>query len=279
MNRRSGITLFLLCLVTVLMISMIVISSGREKGFKTLYTVVGTPFVLLQEGVKKCASAVSDWGTYVFSYGSVKAELETLRENNADIPLLEDENERLLLEIKDLRTLLSMQDYTDEYELVAADIIAEDVTDWFGTFTINVGESDGIRVGNAVITPDGLVGIIETVGPVSSKLVTIADENYTFMCRISRTNELVRITGGTPETLDYSLHADRLATSTKIAKGDNLVTADSGGVYPKGIMVGTVSEVTKGDSGVTTAVISPAVDFTLLSKVYVMILSEGEPSE
>ena len=68
-------------------------------------------------------------------------------------------------------------------------------------------------------------------------------------------------------------------TGQVIVVGDNIVTADSGGVFPSGIMVGTVKEVTVDrETGVVTAMVEPAVDLTLLSKVFVM-LRNNEPAE
>ncbi len=279
MNKKSKITLFALTILTILMLVAIVVSASPNGNFEGLYRFFGTPVTFVQNGVKKAASAVSGWFKYMFSYGKVNAEIEELREKNAQIPILEDEKERLILENSELRRILGFEDYSEDYSLVPAEIIAEDVTDWFNTFTIDRGTADGVTRGCTVISPDGLVGIVTEAGFASSKFLTIVDENNSFMCRISRSNELVRVRGVSQENLVYELRIDRLSASSGIVVGDNIVTADSGGVFPSGIMVGTVKEVTVDrDTGVVTAMVKPAVDLTLLSKVFVM-LRNNEPQE
>jgi cell shape-determining protein MreC len=74
------------------------------------------------------------------------------------------------------------------------------------------------------------------------------------------------------ETLKYELLVDRLADGSSVFKGDKIVTAESGDVYPAGIMVGTVNEVTVNEkNGEVSATIDLAVDLRVVSKVYVMV--------
>ena len=116
------------------------------------------------------------------------------------------------------------------------------------------------------------MGIVTDEGLGTSKILTIVDENNAFMCRVSRSNELVRVRGVSNEKLTYELRIDRLSTSSSVEVGDKIVTAESGGVFPAGIMVGTVQSVTVDRStGIATALVEPAVDLTLLSKVFVMV--------
>ena len=88
MNKKSKITLFALTILTILMLVAIVISASPNGSFEGLYKFFGTPVALVQNGVKKAASAVSGWFKYMFSYGKVNAEIEELREKNAQIPIL-----------------------------------------------------------------------------------------------------------------------------------------------------------------------------------------------
>ncbi|MBQ7445501.1 MAG: rod shape-determining protein MreC [Clostridia bacterium] len=272
MNKRTQITLFALTVITILLVVSIVVSASPNGDFNALYRIAGTPVTLITNGFRKAATGISDWFSYVTSYNSVKAELEELREKNAEIPVLEDEKERLILETNELRRMLDFDDYSSDYNLLPAQIVAEDVTDWFNTFTVDRGVNDGVKRGATVIAPEGLVGIVTEEGLGSSKILTIVDEDNAFMCRVSRTNELVRVRGVSNEKMVYELRVDRLSSTTSVQVGDNIVTAESGGVFPQGVMVGTVKSVSiDRESGITTALVEPAVDLTLLSKVFIMI--------
>ena len=269
--------MFALTVISIILVVAIVVSASPNGSFNFVYKVFGTPVTFVQNGFRKAADGVSGWFRYVFSYGSVQKEMDELRSNNAEIPLLEDENQRLRLENDELRSLLGLREYSDDYKLSAASIIAEDVTDWFNTFSIDKGTAQGVKSGMAVIAPEGLVGIVTEDGINSSKIVTIVDEDNEFMCRVSRTNELVRVRGVSRENSKYELRVDRIPATAKLFVGDKIVTAESGGAYPAGLMVGTVKSVeVDRDSGVVTAMIDPSVDLGLLGKVYVMIPVDTE---
>ena len=59
--------------------------------------------------------------------------------------------------------------------------------------------------------------------------------------------------------------------------GDTIITSESGGVYPKGLVIGTVVQIEENaESGTRTAYIEPAVDFTAVSHVYVLMPSQEQ---
>lgn len=272
MNKRSKITLFALAVITVALIVIIAVSGSPNSDFSFAYKIFGTPVAAVQEAFSSAGSSVKGWFEFVFSYDEMKAEMDELKEENDRIALLEDEKDRLELENSELKELISLKDYSDKYSLISANIIAHDVTDWFDCYTIDVGTSDGINKNDVVVTSSGLVGIVNEAGFTSSKIMTVVNEQNSFMCRISRSNELVRVRGVSGETLKYELVVDRLAEGSSVFKGDKIVTAESGDVYPAGIMVGTVSDVTVNEkNGEVSATIDLAVDLKVVSKVYVMV--------
>ena len=272
MNKRSKITLFALAVITVALIVIIAVSGSPNSDFSFAYKIFGTPVAAVQKAFSSAGSSVKGWFEFVFSYDEMKAEMDELKEENDRIALLEDEKDRLELENSELKELISLKDYSDKYSLISANIIAHDVTDWFDCYTIDVGTSDGINKNDVVVTSSGLVGIVNEAGFTSSKIMTVVNEQNSFMCRISRSNELVRVRGVSGETLKYELVVDRLAEGSSVFKGDKIVTAESGDVYPAGIMVGTVSDVTVNEkNGEVSAMIDLAVDLKVVSKVYVMV--------
>lgn len=271
MKRNGKIAIFVLAIITVIMLVLVIISASPNSDQSGLYKVLGTPVIAVQNGFKKVTDKVSRWFVYMNSYDKISDELDELKKENDELSLLKSENERLENENRELKELLNLKDYTGNYTLIAGNIIAEDVTDWFNTFTIDLGEKDGITVNSPVVSSLGLVGIVTEVGENSSKIVTIVDEENAFMCRVSRTNELVRVKGVSGESLVYQLRVDRVGASSKIVVGDTVATAASGDIYPEGIMVGTITEISKDEAtGETIATVVPSVDLTKLSKVYVM---------
>lgn len=279
MNKQSKITLFTLAVITVILVVVIAVSGSPNSDFSLVYKIFGTPVTAVQNVFSKASHSVRNWFAFVFSYDEVQAEMDRLREENSRIPLLEEQMNELQTENDELHGLLSLKNYTTEYDLVAASLIAKDVTDWFNYYTINVGTLDGIDRNCPVVTENGLVGIVVEASLTSSKVLTVVDEQNSFMCRIARSNQLVRVRGVSGESLQYELRIDRIAKGSSVVVGDTIVTADSGGVYPKGLRVGTVREVYVDEtSGEISAVIDLAVDLTSLTNVYVMAPRDGGAS-
>lgn len=277
MNKQSKITLFTLAVITVVLVVVIAVSGSPNSDFSLIYKFLGTPVTAVQKAFSRASRSVRDWFGFVFSYDDVQSEMERMREENSRIALLEDRIDQLQSENEELRGLIpSLKDYSDSYNLIAANLIAEDVTDWFNYYTVDVGTLDGVDRNCPVVTEDGLVGIVVEAGLTSSKVLTVVAEQNAFMCRIVRSNQLVRVRGVSGESLQYELVIDRIAKGSSVFVGDKIVTADSGGVYPRGLRVGTVREVYVDEkSGEISAVVDPAVDLTSLSKVFIMTLQGG----
>lgn len=271
--------MFVLSMITIILLVLVIVSASPRSDTSGIYKAFGTPVTAIQSAFTHVFESGSSFFKYVGSFGKTQNEIDELKEENRRIALLEDENMRLAAENEELRDLLNMKDYASDYNLIAGTIIAEDVTDWFNTFTINLGSGDGVTKDSPVITSAGLVGIVSEVGLTSSKITAVVDEKNEFMCRISRTNELVRVSGVSGESLEYELVIDRTTENSGMKAGDTVVTAESGGVFPAGIIVGTIKSVNQGKDNTVFAVIEPSVKLNLLSKVYVMAIQDKDTEE
>ncbi len=272
MNKKSKITLFILGMITVVLLILIVFSGNPNNRINGIYKFVGAPATAIQKGFSKIGTKLNNWFNVVTSYDEIDEELSSLRAENNKLKEYQDECNRLTAENEELREMISLKQTTADYELVAANTISGDVTDWFNYFIIDRGEKDGLKRGYAVITADGFVGIVSEVGATSSKIVNIVDEQNILMCRIKRSNELVRVRGVSSENLKYEMRLDRISVESDLFVGDELVTSASGDIIPEGISVGKVSEIiVDKKKGERSAVIDISVDLKVLSKVYVMV--------
>lgn len=276
MNKKAKTTVFILSVITFILLIMIVLSGNPDRRVNGIYKVIGAPVSAIQSGFSKVGNKLNSWFNVVSSYDEIEREMDALRAENMKLKEYEDEYKHLLAENEELREMISLKESTKDYNLVAANIIAGDITDWFNYFTIDCGSSDGIYKNCPVITPDGLVGIVAEVGLNSSKVMTIIDEQNTMMCRLERNNALVRVKGVSSENLKFELFLDRISDDSSIFVGDKLITASSGGIFPEGIAVGTVREViTDSKTGDRTAKIDISVDLNGLSTVYIMAKPDG----
>ncbi len=278
MSKKSKIFLFVLIILSILMAVFVAISANADSQLHGFYKVIGTPVYYVQKAFSSVGNAIGQRITILQDYKEIQAEIEALREENENLSSLEDENARLERENEELRDLLEMEETIREYKIVRADVITQDVTGWFNEFTIDVGTAHGIKNGYVVITSKGLVGIVYNAGLVSSKVRCIIDEQNVLMARISHNDELVRVCGTSNENYEGLLRVDRISPDAEIKEGDVLVTAESGGVYPRGLTIGTVVRVGVAVDGSRFAEVEPSVHFSTLISVNILIpQGGGEP--
>lgn len=194
----------------------------------------------------------------------VKEENEKLRRDNIELDELKAENDRLkgLLEYKEKNTV---------YEYQTAKISARSSNYWFNMFTISSGKSSGIVEGMPVVSSKGLVGKVSEVGATWSKVTSIIDSTSAVSAMVERTRD----NGTIKSTLDtskgsYQLTLEHLPTDSNVQPGDNIITSGLGGTYPKGILIGHVSEVEQQSDGSKIVKIEPVTDFKKLEEIMII---------
>lgn len=142
-----------------------------------------------------------------------------------------------------------------------------------GDLVIDRGTLQGIDPGNVCITSRGLVGIVTETGSHTSTVVPITSPAIRVSCITSETGSLGILTSGSSGMLQLRY----VDSASKPRTGETVITSRFGGVYPEGIVVGSVSEVLPGEPGLDlTLSVEPAVDFDRISEVLVLVEDSGE---
>lgn len=120
-----------------------------------------------------------------------------------------------------------------------------------------------------VISDKGLVGHVISVTDDSAKVQTIIDTSNTVSCTISTTRDSIIAKGIIDSRKE--LKASFIPTDASILEGDMVETSGIGGVYPKGIHIGTIKQIIN-TKNITNryAIIETAVDFSKLETVLVI---------
>jgi len=176
-----------------------------------------------------------------------QAENESLRQRlaQAENELREarqarDENERL-------KKLL---DFTKDvsYQSIPARVVARDPSVWFNSLIINRGSTSGVDLDMPVVTPEGIVGRVVGVGPVSAQVMLITDERSAagaVVGQLGQSNALGSVRGYGKNGLLEMRYVSGLET---VSVGDYVVTTGQDRIYPPGLNVGTVVEVISGSA-------------------------------
>jgi rod shape-determining protein MreC len=198
-----------------------------------------------------------------------------------NLALLE-ENRKLLNSIASLREaqqenirLRKLLHFEEKFNIqsVVARVIAKDVSTEFRSIRINRGESSGIKRNMAVVTEEGIVGRILRTTQNTSDIVTILDLLSAVDAIVERSRARGVVEGLTDDLcqLKYALRTD------DIQPGDVLISSGLGGIFPKGIAVGTVSKVNRKPFGISQEVeVRPSVDFSKLEEVLIVLNGEYE---
>ncbi len=150
---------------------------------------------------------------------------------------------------------------------VAAQVVGRDSTNWFRGLVLNKGERDGVRVEMGVITQAGAVGRIVKTTPSTAVVLLINDPNNAVTGLIQRTRD-EGIVEGTPAKRARMKYIPLLST---VREGDLVVTSGLGGVFPKGLPIGTVARIEKAEGELfQSAELVPAVEFAKLEEVLVV---------
>jgi rod shape-determining protein MreC len=205
------------------------------------------------------------WQGYVSLIG-VSRENRELRTRLAE---LEAERQRLLeieLENARLERLLDFR-VTLPANALTARVVGKDASGWFETFILDRGENDGVVAGMAVVCADGVVGRIASTSPNASRVLLVSDHNSGVDALVQRSRARGILEGNLSgaATLKYVKPAESLEV------GDVVVTSGLDGIFPKGLRLGRVVEVTRRESGLfQLADVAPFVDFSKLEEVLIL---------
>lgn len=214
-------------------------------------------------------SAVWELVSAYYQNELLKNEVIQLRQQNLQAGEYAAENIRL-------RDLLNYKQSATQFDLMAAQVIGRESDTWTSMIVVNRGSNDGVAKNMPVVTEKGLVGLVVEVTGSASKVELILDPRCSVGTLIQRSRVAGIVQGSTEEVLRPNMI--NIPKNSDVIDGDTVITSGFGGIYPKGIMVGTVASL-KSDGGglLEVAVVEPAVDFQKLEDVMIITSSREAP--
>ena len=263
-KKRVWLTVLIIVVLALILASF---SRGGKNPVSKAVNFVLTP---VESKLSSLIHPVTNVFSYVGKMSEYEAENQRLKSENIelsskikDISAYKEENERL-------RRLLAIAD-NYEYETVAARVVAYETDNWFSYVTLDKGTSDGIEISDTVITADGLLGQVTEAGPNWAKVSTIINPESSAGVRISRNGEIGIVEGDATLSKSRKCRLGYLTANASIIAGDILKTSGLGGIYPPGLLVGKISQISKDNMGrLDYAIIEPFINFDKLYEVVVI---------
>lgn len=242
-RNRAGVTLLLFSLFAFLCMTLRV--TGVVKGIKaSVWFLMSGPVVNSGNFFNRLDSASGRF----FALVRAEGENTLLRQQNAQLSKRDVERDALEEENNRLRRLLNLRQQKFPVG-IGAEVVGRDLRDWFHSFTINKGVSDGINVSAAVVSgtveKPMLVGRILEAKDDDAKVLLITDSLSAISVTVVRTGDMGLLEGQNKPLvkLNYLSHL------SNVVVGDEVVTAGMGGLFPPGVPIGQVTSVKESPDG------------------------------
>ncbi|MBI4886732.1 MAG: rod shape-determining protein MreC [Acidobacteria bacterium] len=261
-RQRTG---YLFIALTVGHIVLISAQVNTARGVPVLEAVTFGVFAEVQRATASAIGGMrASWSDYI-ALQQVRSENDQLRQEVSQLRVRLQQERALAQQTRSFEQLLELRTRA-ELATVAAVVIAGGASPDFRTITIDKGTSDGLRPDMAVIAPAGVVGRIITPSARASKVQLLIDRNAAAGALVerSRAHGVVEGTGG-------ALRMNYVTGTADVQVGDTVVTSGIDGIYPKGFVIGQIESIERGAGAFGAIVLRPAVDFSSVEAVLVVL--------
>ena len=268
---------YIVALVLILLITLITLTSNYidenrnltffEKAIKDTGVFVQKIFNMPINYVKDKVNMISESNDLYKKYNELKDKV-----NKTD--LYYAQIEELQKEVTELKSVLELNATLSEYKYVNATVVNRNTLYWYDTINIDKGSKNGIKEGDAVITPFGLIGRITNISNFSStvKLLTSDKLNNKISVKIKTDDNLYQyglLIGYEKEDKVYRIEG--ITNPDILKEGDIVTTTGLTDYFPSGIHIGTVKNIVKDEYDLSSIVeVIPAVSFEDISIVTVL---------
>ncbi len=266
----------LLLVVTVLLLAVMTVYTADRESVTLVEDLIGATLAPVQKLFSNMSLNSISFFAYFSDLAELRKENDELKARISELEFETRELDAYRFENKRFRTMLNFKESFD-YVTEPAEVIAKDSGTWYNTFTLDKGAANGIAVNMPVVTDMGLVGRIYDVGTNWSKVVSILELDNAVGCLVTRNSDIAVIEGDQYLKEAGLMKITYLEKGANILVGDYLETSGLGGIYPKGLLIGQISEITLNKSNLNQiALVTPAVSFERITEVFIITNSTTE---
>lgn len=261
-----------ICILAAILFVILALATFRDRTAgkeETLFHFAADPVVTF---VNELTETVSDFFVRVFSPSSIQQENKELKNKVAYYERELIFYEETARENARLQELLEYVQQNENMHFLTACVTAHSTSGYVDSITLNVGTRHGVSEQIPVVSGLGLVGRVTEVGNSWCKVHTLLNDEMRISVMVERTRDEGTLGGlilNNGEVTGIKLYY--LPEGADIAVGDRIITSGIGGVYPKGILIGVVVSLPEDENAAYDACVFPAVDFTHLENVLLIM--------
>lgn len=272
----------ILIIIFVIMLILVILSYGlkRKKNLNAVEAIVKDVIVNVENVVfYPFRFVVNNFEDYK-ELKNVKKENDYLKNSVDKLKSIETENIELRKEIESLKEELDISYVLTDYDNINASVVSRNINYWYNTITINKGKKNGIKEEMPVINGSGLIGKVVSVTNYTStvKLITTSDTSNKISVTIISNNEKVNGLINGYDLENGLLKVEGISNTKSVKVGDIVYTSGLGGIFPSGILIGKVEEISTDNYDLSKIInVTPSADFDNIN--YVSILKRKENNE
>ena len=268
--RKNGLRVGIIVAAAALIIGLGAAARDGRIGFvQNLSGIVKSP-------IQKVLSSAVNWFDsmygYLYEYDSLMAENESLRSQLADAQKSARDGIEASEENSRLRKLLELREKHTDFVMESCKVVLWSSSNWSSAFTISKGSLSGIELGDPVITEYGaVVGQITELGTNWATVSTVIDVNMSVGAFVGANGNSGMVVGEYAFMRDKTAKLTYLADGAQIFVGDDVLTSGSGGAFPAGLMIGTLTAVqTEAGGQIEYGIVEPQANLDSLVQVFVI---------
>ena len=268
--KKNGIRIAVIVLAAALLIGLG--NAARDGRISAVQNVTG----ILTAPMQKVLSSTVNWFNtiygYLYDYDSLLAENESLRAQLAEAQQSARDGIEASEENKRLRQLLYLREKHTDYLMESAKVVLWSASNWSSSFTISKGATSGIELNDPVVTEEGiLVGQVTELGTNWATVSTLIDVDMSVGAFVGATGSSGMVVGEYALMREKTAKLTFLADGAQIFTGDEVLTSGSGGAFPAGLVIGTLSSVQSEAGGqIEYGVVKPQCDLDALVQVFII---------
>ena len=273
---------FFMIVIVIIVILLIIFSftlkSDRE--LNSFESFVRDIFVYTEKVITYSFNYINNKTKDYKKLKNTKKDNDILETSIDRIDSIEAENIELRRQIEQMKEELDISYTLSDYEYLNATVVSRNVGFWYNTITIDKGSYNGIEQDMVVINSKGLIGrVIRTTTFTSDvRLITTSDTNNKISVHISNGDTNLYGLINNYNYNDNLLEVEGISNTKDVNIGDYVYTSGLGGVFPSGILIGTVTDISTDSYDLAKIIkVKPSADFNDIN--YVSILKRKSVEE
>ena len=261
----------IISIISILLVAFIVISAFTTDWNAPSSNIISIVLSPAQKFFAGVSDSINSYSKNFENTKKLQNKIDALKEELAEKNNILIDYEEIVRQNDFYKDFLEIKEENPTHKYKSASVISRNSNDTYATFTIDAGTVDGVEVYDPIITAEGLIGYISDAYSTQSTVMTVLNPKINISAIDNHSRDTGTIKGDANLSTDGLAKMIYIPSDNKMASGNFVVTSGDGGIFPGGLIIGTVVEVKTSNNKISCeAKIQPIVDFSEISDVMVI---------